>query len=65
MLTSRLKDVLDYLIDPSQTAFAPGRMLQDNVIHSHELVKGYGKKGISPRCMIKIDIQKVYDSVEW
>ncbi|XP_070012937.1 secreted RxLR effector protein 78-like [Nicotiana sylvestris] len=32
---------------------------------SHELVKGYGRKNISPRCIIKIDMQNSYDSVEW
>lgn len=32
---------------------------------SHELVRGYQRKHISPRCMEKVDIQKAYDSVEW
>ncbi|WMV54715.1 hypothetical protein MTR67_048100 [Solanum verrucosum] len=40
-------------------------MLTDNVLLSHELVKGYGTKGISPRCMFKIDMQKAHDSLEW
>ncbi|XP_075076044.1 uncharacterized protein LOC142162893 [Nicotiana tabacum] len=53
------------LIGNCQIAFVPGRMITDNIIMSHELVKGYGRKNISPRCMLKIDMQKVYDSVEW
>lgn len=65
MLTSRLQSVLEHLVDPSQDAFVVGRMLEDNVILGHELVKGYGRKDISPRCMMKIDLQKAYDSVEW
>ncbi|KAH0664984.1 hypothetical protein KY285_026190 [Solanum tuberosum] len=58
MLTHRL---MDFLVDPSQAAFVPGRMLTDNVILSHELIKGYGRKGISPRCMFRM----AYDSLEW
>lgn len=65
MLTKRLRNVMDFLVDPCQAAFVSGRMLNDNVILSHELVKGYGRKGISPRCMFKVDMQKAYDSIEW
>ncbi|XP_049406423.1 uncharacterized protein LOC125870109 [Solanum stenotomum] len=37
-----------------EVAFVPGRMLTDNVLLSHELVKGYGRKGTSPRCFSKV-----------
>lgn len=52
-------------MDCSQTSFVPGRLISDNIIMSHELVKWYNRKSISPRCMLKIDMQKAYDSVEW
>ncbi|XP_016484541.2 uncharacterized protein LOC107805075 [Nicotiana tabacum] len=40
---------MDHLVDKSQSGFIPGRVITDNIILSHELVKGYGRKGISPR----------------
>lgn len=65
MLTQRLKSVMEYLVDPSQATFVLGRMLNDNVILSVKLVKGYGRKGILRRCIFKIDMQKAYNSVKW
>ncbi|XP_060210735.1 uncharacterized protein LOC132637698 [Lycium barbarum] len=56
---------MEYLVDKSQSVFVPGRVITDNIILSHELVKGYGRKGVSPRCMMKLDMQKAYDSIEW
>ncbi|XP_075092225.1 uncharacterized protein LOC142172494 [Nicotiana tabacum] len=57
--------VMDRLVDNCQAAFVPGRMITDNILMSHELVKGYGRKSISFICILKIDMQKAYDSVEW
>lgn len=55
---------MDYLVDCSQNAFVPERVIHDNVVLSHEIIKGYGIKGVSPRIMIKMDMQKAYGSLE-
>lgn len=64
ILSSKLKLMVDYLVGPSQSALIGGRIIMDNVILADELVKGYDKKNVSPRCTIKVDISKGYDSVE-
>lgn len=64
ILTSKLKIVVDHLVSSSQSAFIKRRNILDNVILAYDLVKGYIQKRVSPRCTIKVDIRKVYDSVE-
>lgn len=64
VLANRMQQVLYSIISENQSAFVKGRLIQDNIILNHELIKGYQRKQISPRCMIKVDIHKAYDSVE-
>ena len=32
---------------------------------AQELVKGYGRSTLSPKCVIRIDLQKTFDSLDW
>lgn len=65
LITNKLKAVVDYIVSPSESALISIRNIIDNVIIAHELVKGYSQKWVSPRCTIKVDIRKAYDSVKW
>ena len=64
-LCSRLKKVLPSFVANNQGAFVKGRELLHNVLLCQEIARGYVRKHISPRCTIKIDLKKAYDSVHW
>ena len=65
ILASRLAATLDSIIDKAQSAFVKGRSMSDNINLAHEIMRGYNRKRISPRCVFKIDLKKAYDSVCW
>ena len=64
-LTNRLGHVIQEVIKPSQAGFIPRRFIADNILLATELIRGYSRTHVSPRCVIKVDIKKAYDSVEW
>ncbi|XP_039020989.1 uncharacterized protein LOC120153030 [Hibiscus syriacus] len=53
------------LISPNQSAFVKGSSIIDNTLIAQDIVKGYRRKNLSPRCAIKIYLQKAFDSVHW
>lgn len=53
------------VVDMAQTGFMPGRNISDNILLATKLIKSYNTKHISPRCMLKVDLKKAYDSIEW
>ncbi|GAA0158198.1 hypothetical protein LIER_15286 [Lithospermum erythrorhizon] len=42
-----------------------GRQISDGILLMHELMDGYQKQSGQPRCMLKVDIMKADDSVDW
>nr|XP_009592378.1 uncharacterized protein LOC104089235 [Nicotiana tomentosiformis] len=55
VLTARTKKVIGGLIGESQSAFIEGRSILTTSYSHIELFKGYNRKGISPRCVLKLD----------
>ena len=39
--------------------------MMDNTFLVQELLRKYARKRISPRCLLKIDLHKAYDSISW
>ena len=65
VLANRLKIILPKFISPNQSAFIKDRLLIENLLLATEIIKDYHKVSISPRCAMKIDISKAFDSVQW
>ena len=65
IIANRLKKVLPNLISNEQSAFIPGRRIADNILLAHELVHCYDSRKCPPRCMLKIDLMKAFDMVNW
>lgn len=65
ILANRLKKILPSVITENQSSFIKGRLLMENVLLASKLVKDYHKDSVSPRGVMKIDISKAFDSIQW
>ncbi|KAL5184132.1 Transposon TX1 uncharacterized protein [Glycine soja] len=65
ILTRRLGSVIQDIVHTSQVAFVLGQVIHNHILLATELMKGYTRKGGTPRCMMQIDLQKAYDMVDW
>ncbi|GLT72077.1 hypothetical protein SLA2020_440400 [Shorea laevis] len=65
ILSNRLLPLLGDLVGSTQSAFIPSRSISKNVLLAQELVRNYHRNEGHPRCTLKIDLMKAYDSVNW
>ncbi|XP_022880751.1 uncharacterized protein LOC111398023 [Olea europaea var. sylvestris] len=65
LISNRVKMVLTDIVGSQQTAFVKGRHISDNIYLSQELLRNYHRSGGLPRCALKVDLMKAYDSVRW
>ncbi|CAK8543552.1 unnamed protein product [Lathyrus sativus] len=57
--------MLPSIINLSQATFVPGQVIHNHIMLTYELLKGYTRKGGTPRAMIQLDLQKACDMVDW
>ena len=65
IIANRMKFCLGDLVDDVQNAFIPGRRISDNILLTQEIMKNNHRSVGAPRCAMKVDIKKAYDSVSW
>lgn len=59
------KEVLHQIISKTKNAFLKGRHISETMLLMDELVRGYHRVGGKPMAVIKIDIMKAYDTLNW
>ena len=64
ILTTRLQDQIQCLVDTDQTGFIRGRSISENFIYATELVQCCHRRK-KPTLVLKLDFAKAFDSVNW
>ncbi|KAJ0641962.1 putative RNA-directed DNA polymerase [Helianthus annuus] len=64
VLVNRLKSVISKLVSEEQTGFLAGRSILDGVIILNEVIPWLKKKK-QEGMILKVDIEKAYDSLSW
>ena len=65
ILANRLNSLLPKILSPWQTGFVPGRGIVDNILLAQELALDLDRRLEHPNLMLKLDMEKAYDRVEW
>lgn len=65
VLSNRLNKLLPKLVSPWQSGFVPGRSIADNILVAQELVADLDRRLKHPNMILKLDMEKAYDRVDW
>ncbi|KAL9675416.1 hypothetical protein QQ045_003618 [Rhodiola kirilowii] len=65
LIPKQIKASVKLFDKQAQSAFVEGRNISYNVSLVQESLCNYKRKHVSNRCMIKLDISKAYDMVDW
>lgn len=63
VLANRVKQVIDFIISDTQSAFIPGRLISDNIMVAFEVMHYMKRKtkGKDSWMALKLDMSKAYD----
>lgn len=63
IISYQLQKIMEKIINPCQSAFIPGRLISNNILLSHDLLKSYHFDKGPPRMCLKIDLSKAFNRV--
>lgn len=64
MTSQKLKEAINTLVAESRSAFVLDRSMLHNVLICQDILRHYNRH-TTPRCLMKIDLRKAYDIVNW
>ena len=64
-LFHRVKGLLSKIIMPTQYAFINNRLVLHNILIGMDLLRHYKRKHVFFRCIIKVNLRKAYDTINW
>lgn len=64
IMATNLQRRMNDLVGPCQNAFIKGRAIQDNFCYVNGLAKAF-RRSKTPALMLKLDIQRAFDTVSW
>jgi hypothetical protein len=62
--TNRVTGIAESVVQPTQTAFMPGRHILEGVVILHETIHEFHRKKIDG-VLFNIDLKNAYDKVNW
>ncbi|XP_058073110.1 uncharacterized protein LOC131221824 [Magnolia sinica] len=65
IMASRLALILPHLISKEQSAFTHGRSIIENITLAREMALNLDRKVFGGNLIIKVDMEKAYDRLEW
>lgn len=65
IIANWIAKVIPSLLDSAQSAFLEERLMTDHILLAQQLIRKYGRKTCTPRCMMMVDIRKAFDTVSW
>uniref|UniRef100_A0A6N2M2M8 Reverse transcriptase domain-containing protein n=1 Tax=Salix viminalis TaxID=40686 RepID=A0A6N2M2M8_SALVM len=65
IIANRIKLSLSSIVGKAQSAFIPGRNIAEAILLVQELMLNYHRNKGPPRCAVKVDLRKAFDTVNW
>ncbi|EOY02242.1 Uncharacterized protein TCM_016767 [Theobroma cacao] len=65
LLANRLSKILPLIISENQSGFVNGRLISDNILLAHELIGKIDAKSRGGNVVLKLDMAKAYDRLNW